>query len=275
MKIHLVWFFSVLKFFLLKKRFLLLSPPFLKKQHWYDRLSKKKFTTINRNKTDWGTSWQVFLDEQFSLLKNIYNDSREKDLKEYIDHCLVKDKRPLIIDCGSNSGVSCIYFSLTFPEAKVIGVEIDKENCMHSEENIKLNGLDVSILNNGISSENGKGYIANPEENNNSYRIENDGLFQNEVSMIDVNSLLKNFDKEKFMPFLVKIDIEGGEKELFEKNTDWVNRFPFIIIELHDWLYPKERTSSNFLKTIYDKDRDFNIKGENIFSIKNITGVKG
>ena len=110
---------------------------------------------------------------------------------------------------------------------------------------------------------------SNPEENNNSYRIENDGLFQNEVSMIDVNSLLKNFDKEKFMPFLVKIDIEGGEKELFEKNTDWVNRFPFIIIELHDWLYPKERTSSNFLKTIYDKDRDFNIKGENIFSIKN------
>lgn len=269
MKSHLVWFFSVIKFFLVKKRFLLLSPPFLKKQFWYDRLSKKKFTTINRNKIDWGTSWQVFLDEQFSLLKNIYNDSREKDLKDYINYCIAEKKRPLIIDCGSNSGASCIYFSLTFPEAKVIGVEIDKENCKHSEENIKLNGLDVSILNNGISSENGKGFIANPEEDNNSFRIEDNGLIQNEVSMIDVDSLLKIFDKEEFMPFLIKIDIEGGEKELFEKNTDWVNAFPFIIIELHDWLYPKERTSSNFLKTICNKDRDFNIKGENIFSIKN------
>ena len=52
-------------------------------------------------------------------------------------------------------------------------------------------------------------------------------------------------------------------------NTDWLKKIPMVIIELHDWLLPKQRTSANFLKTVSELDRDFNIKGENIFSIKN------
>ena len=70
-------------------------------------------------------------------------------------------------------------------------------------------------------------------------------------------------------PFIVKIDIEGGEDNLFSMNTNWVEEIPMVIIELHDWLLPKQKTSMNFLKTISELDRDFNIKGENIFSIKN------
>ena len=37
---------------------------------------------------------------------------------------------------------------------------------------------------------------------------------------------------------LIKIDIEGGESELFEKNIEWIEKFPLIIIELHDWMLP-------------------------------------
>ena len=74
MKVYAVWIISILKFMLRGRRFLLLSPPFLKKQYWYDRLSQKRFVTLNRNMTDWGVSWQVFLDDQFTPLENIFND---------------------------------------------------------------------------------------------------------------------------------------------------------------------------------------------------------
>ena len=269
MKPYIVWILSILKFIFLKKRFLLISPPFLNKQHWYDRFSKKRFITLNRNMTDWGTSWQVFLDDQFAPLKNIYNDSREKDLLDYENYGIKNSKQPLIIDCGSNSGASCIYFSLTYPRAKIVGIEIDTNNYMHSIKNIELNNIDAVIINKGISSTDGYGNIINPEEDNNSFRIEKNNSSDNRVSMISMNTLIEDYPLNKFFPFIIKIDIEGGEDDLFESNTEWVSNIPMIIIELHDWLIPKKGTSLNFLRVISKLDRDFNIKGENVFSVKN------
>lgn len=40
-----------------------------------------------------------------------------------------------------------------------------------------------------------------------------------------------------------------------------------MIIELHDWLFPRSGSSANFLRVIAAMDRDFLIGGENIFSI--------
>ena len=68
-------------------------------------------------------------------------------------------------------------------------------------------------------------------------------------------------------PYIAKIDIEGFEKDLFSKNTDWITLFPIIIIELHDWLMPREGSSNNFLRSIAQHDRDFLPFGENIISI--------
>ena len=270
MKIYLVWVMSIVKFFLFKKRFLLISPPFFKKQYWFDRLNRKRFVTFNRDNIDWGTSWQVFLDNQFSLFENIFNDSRNKDLEKYINCEIKKGRRPLIVDCGSNSGASCIYFSLTYPNAKIVGIEIDKNNIEHSEKNIKLNSIDADLHNKGIGAEDGFGAIANPSADNNSYRVSNNHNDLNNIEIVSMQTILKDYPKNKFFPLIVKIDIEGGEKNLFSMNTNWVEEIPMVIIELHDWLMPKQKTSINFLKTVSKMDRDFNIKGENIFSIKNI-----
>ncbi len=43
---------------------------------------------------------------------------------------------PLIIDCGSNIGLSIIYFKRLFPEAKIIGFEPDNEIFKILENNI-------------------------------------------------------------------------------------------------------------------------------------------
>ena len=74
---------------------------------------------------------------------------------------------------------------------------------------------------------------------------------------------------EGYTPFLAKIDIEGAEADLFSRDTDWIDQFPLIIVELHDWLLPKQGTSRNFLRCIAARNRDFVYLGENIFSIRN------
>jgi hypothetical protein len=72
-----------------------------------------------------------------------------------------------------------------------------------------------------------------------------------------------------FFPAIVKIDIEGAEKDVFKGSFEWVRQTPVIIVELHDWLLPKQRTSSTFLEVIAGLDRDFITVGDNIFSIAN------
>lgn len=68
-------------------------------------------------------------------------------------------------------------------------------------------------------------------------------------------------------PFIVKVDIEGAEADIFAGNTDWLKNTPLVIIELHDWLMPKQGTAAGFLQCIAGQPRDFIAMGENVFSI--------
>ena len=86
---------------------------------------------------------------------------------------------------------------------------------------------------------------------------------------MSINGILSDPTYDACEPFIVKIDIEGGEQDVFSGNTEWVARTPVLIIELHDWLIPKGGTSGPFLKCISALDRDFVYIGEAIFSIAN------
>ena len=70
-------------------------------------------------------------------------------------------------------------------------------------------------------------------------------------------------------PFILKIDIEGAESDLFSRHCDALNQFPVVVIELHDWMLPGESNSRNFLQWHVEMKRDFVQMGENAFSISN------
>ena len=70
-----------------------------------------------------------------------------------------------------------------------------------------------------------------------------------------------------FEPFIAKIDIEGFEDDLFSKNTAWIDRFPLLIIELHDWMLPWKSTWRNVLSAVSGLNRDFIYISENVFSV--------
>ncbi len=91
---------------------------------------------------------------------------------------------------------------------------------------------------------------------------------QDSVVCITINDLYKRYRPTCF-PFIVKIDIEGGEADLFSGNTEWVERTPILIIELHDWLIPKSLSSRPFLRCISRLNRDFLYLGEDVYSISN------
>ncbi len=64
--------------------------------------------------------------------------------------------------------------------------------------------------------------------------------------------------------FLVKIDIEGFEDDLFATNADWIDEAEIIIIEPHDWLFPGKGTSRNFQKALASRSFEILISGDSL-----------
>lgn len=177
-------------------------------------------------------------------------------------------KRPLILDAGANIGASAVYFSLNFPTAVVAAVEPDLSNFQLLARNVS--GLDIEPHLAAVGSERGRMQVVDPGESFWGFRTERVGEGEQsqgmEVPSQPINDIYESFASRCF-PFIAKIDIEGGEADLFSANTEWVARTPILMMELHDWMLPKQGSSAGFLRCIAGLNRDFMHVGENIFSI--------
>ena len=151
-----------------------------------------------------------------------------------------------------------------FPLGKIYGVEPNTENINLARKNC-ISYRNIEFKQAAIGCKSGFVEIENTSVNSNAFRV-NISKSSSSISMISINDILKK--NKKYKLFIVKIDIEGFEKNLFSNNTNWINDTMLMIIELHDWMLPKKANSLNFLKSISKYNRDFIYKNENIFSIK-------
>ena len=127
------------------------------------------------------------------------------------------------------------------------------------------------MFNNAISNiEQTVGFTSNYVDSRAS-KISNDN--KNKIKCLTVNNILAEFNSINYFPYLIKIDIEGYEKNLFIDNYEWLDKFKIVIIELHDWMLPTEGNSTNFVKALGDimvkkTKRDLILSGENLISIR-------
>lgn len=261
-KIHLLFIVRWLVAFLnsFRARYVPISFPWFRRQLVFDKKEMKLVHCHIRNYVDWITLRQVYFNEDYRLSQL----ARCDDLQNKYVSMIRKGDIPLIIDCGANIGLSVKYFQSEFACSHTVAVEISSENCGQIRKNVGQN-TNVSVLNKAIASSNGRLSLIDPGLGHNAFRTEvcEDGKLEG----ITVPAILDMFDDKK--PFIIKIDIEGGEVELFSKNTEWLSEFALIIVELHDWLLLKSSSSGPFLRAVSQLDRDFVICGENIFSIAN------
>ena len=246
-----------------KKRFIPTSLPFFKKQKFYDRERKFFFNLYINSWEDFLTLKQIFYHEEYNLKRL----KRFKDIRNYLIENKSNNKKNLILDCGGNIGLASRYFDAIIDNSKIICIEPEKKNFELSKRN---NNSNIIFLNCAVGSQNTSGKLIDPGLGNFAYRIteKNDENIEN-IEIKTISKLLDEYTNINISPLLIKIDIEGFEKNLFETNLEWIEKFPIIIIEIHDWMMPKQNISSNFLKAISKYDRDFVFIGENIYSISN------
>jgi O-antigen biosynthesis protein len=213
--------------------------------------------------SDVGVIRQIFQDQDYELRRL----RRYSEIVQFIRCSKTGSKKPLIVDAGANIGASSLYFKWKWPDALVVAIEPEDNNFRILEENIR--GLDIVPVHAAVASAKTRVQVIDVGEGFWGYQTR--ALHDHErggVVTTTINEIHQRYEATHF-PFLVKIDIEGGEKELFSGNLEWVERTPLIIIELHDWLLGGQNTSMPFLQCVGRLNRDFVYIGENIFSIAN------
>lgn len=214
-----------------------------------------------RTASDIGVISQVFIHQDYNLQKL----ARAQEMSALYDAILSRGKTPLIIDAGANIGASVAWFAARFPRARILAFEPEPENFRLLEKNSV--GLNAELFQAAIGS--AEGTVDLVDAGTGGWGFQTRRSPEGSVKVFSLAKVVQAAQASGSEPFIVKIDIEGGEDDLFKGKTDWIDAFPLIVIELHDWLFPGKASSRNFLKAMANRGRDYVHFGENIFSIRN------
>lgn len=226
-----------------------------------------------------GTKDRYTLEENWG--KHPYRLARHGDVmrRDFIDQeyqrILNEGDVPLIIDAGANIGASVLFFRWRYPQARIIAIEPEPDNYRLLRRNTQ-GQANLSHTQSALASQDGEMRLYDPGRSTDAYRVGGpdtegaNGRDLGSVPAVSVPTLLRAIGGDA-KPLLAKIDIEGAEAELFSANTDWVDDFPAIAIELHDWMLPGAASSASFLRCVADKARDFITPSgtDIVFSLRN------
>jgi FkbM family methyltransferase len=134
---------------------------------------------------------------------------------------------PLILDCGSNIGLSVIYFKKIYPTARIISFEPDAGNYWLLQRNLKANHLnDVEIKQSAVWISNGDISFATAETEASHISIKEGGTL---VRAERLNELLESFDEVDFL----KMDIEGAEWDVINDCASNLRKVKNLFLEYH------------------------------------------
>jgi FkbM family methyltransferase len=203
----------------------------------------KDLLSLRPNTSDMDVFQQVFINEEYEF---------------------PLDKAPeVIVDAGSNIGLASIYYSIKYPDAKIIAIEPEDSNFLLLRENIK-NYPNIVSTHKALWHTKTRLKISNPLGSKFSFRVETADDSQ-EVISLTMEELMDEYGLS-FIDIL-KMDIEGAEKEVFSQSLKWLSKVGMIAIELHD----KIKTGYN--RSFYSAIDPFVEKeyrnGENVFIVTN------
>jgi methyltransferase, FkbM family len=203
---------------------------------------------------------QVFVENHYDLNKLV----QMTRIRSAYASMLRAGRCPVIIDAGANIGASSIYFAKMFPDAKIVAVEPDPQNAEICRRNCESVG-NITVVEAAIGATPGKVKLNRPGKTAWAVRTERgEGA---DIRVVTVDELLDEASLGGNL-FIIKIDIEGFENDLFSSDTSWLSEATVVIIELHDWMLPGQYSSLPFQRAMLSLNSEVLISGENLIFVR-------
>jgi FkbM family methyltransferase len=167
--------------------------------------------------TDWLVLEEIFFKDEYAFVQEFTKEAN------------------WILDLGSNVGYSLRYWQTLFPDAHMVAMEPDPKNYSLCARNICSAGLDkqIKLLQAGVGARLGQMNLVDSGYGEWAYRTEVIGEKKGQlVEILPLADVLERHAKGMTID-LLKCDIEGAERELFEDCRSWIQRIDAIVIELH------------------------------------------
>jgi FkbM family methyltransferase len=177
-----------------------------------------------------------FPSSDLSVLNQVYEHKAYAPIIEKMKSCMSPDSTLKVIDAGANVGFSVLYFSAFFPNAQIVAVEPEKSNIQRLKKNVAANNVKLARLIEGALW-NKQAFLEVVRD----FRDNREASFtvretsKSELQGYGFNQILS--EQGWTSVDLVKIDIEGGERFLFDteqKADEILTRTKFLAIEIHD-----------------------------------------
>jgi FkbM family methyltransferase len=201
---------------------------------------------------------QIFHTEEF----NISTAPQFAWVRAAYDRALASGETPLIIDCGANIGLSALYYAQHLPKARIVGIEPAHDNVLLARKNVQHNPL-IEIVEAAIHDRPAALELVDPTAAKFAYRVHEATVpSKSSIEAVTVGGLMQRYGAKRNL--IVKVDIEGGEAEMFRSNTDWLDHTALLTVETHDWLFPGKGTSQSLFAALAGRKFEVIHKGEYI-----------
>jgi FkbM family methyltransferase len=204
--------------------------------------SEKKIEIFLRNNgTDKGIFGQVFIARQYQIPYSF--------------------EAKTIIDAGANIGMAALYFADRFPNATIVALEPDKENFKIAHKNTRHNER-IKLEQKGIWNKNTFLEIVDTTASVDSFMVKE--VESKTADSIEATTIDAIRQQEGWTTIdILKVDIEGAEKELFLSNYEnWLPLTKVILIEIHDHM--KKGSSKAVFHAISQYNFSFSMRHENL-----------
>lgn len=140
----------------------------------------------------------------------------------------------VIVDAGANIGTASIYFANKYPNARIFAIEPEPSNYAMLVRNASPYGNITPLRRALWHADKAELNVMDTWHDTCGFTV--GGGAGEPVPGVTISGLMQQFNLETID--ILKVDIEGAEKEIFEHCADWIDRVRCIMVETHDRLKP-------------------------------------
>jgi FkbM family methyltransferase len=182
----------------------------------------------------------------------------------------VKNKKPIILDCGSNIGMSVLYFKKIYPDAIITAFEPDPLTFELLKKTIEANCFEgVTAVNKAVAGKKGSAefysdtnrpgnlhmsLIKRRVENGSAYKVEKDRLSSYIKTKVD----------------FLKMDVEGAEAEVIVEldKTKSLEKINLMAMEIHHNICGEKDLLHTITGVLVKNNMKYNISSQHTMPFK-------